>query len=281
MTITLPDAVELDPDLIKPFVKRWREKKGFNEMKATIRKEGLKIPIEVRDISERPPDKRRRPDGGVYRYELIKGEGRLQAHKQLRRHIPALIVKVAETDIPGRFLAENVIRRSLSRLEMSALIKADLDDGVTPAQIAKKLCTTLKHVERLVRIIKRTPAELEEEMAKLSIADAELLTSLPEGGPAIVIETMRDTGERKVKSIVNKAREVIDETGRLSKTALSKSLQRVKEDLHRLKEELKVKRRHDQLGPQNLELAFSDPFFRDAATKEGINVHKFEQLISK
>lgn len=281
MIITLPDAVELDPDLIKPFVKRWRAKKGFDEMKATIRKEGLKIPIEVRDISERPPDKRRRPDGGTYRYELIKGEGRLMAHKQLRRNIPALIIKAEESAIPGRFLAENVIRRQLSRLEMSRLIKADLDDGLKPQDIAKKLCTTVKHVVRLSRIIKRTPAELEEEMAKLSIGDAELVTSLPEGGPAIVIETMRDTGERKIKTIVNKAREVIDETGKLSKTALNKSLQRVKEDLHRLKEDLKVKRRHDALGPQNLELAFSDPIFRAAAIKEGVNVEKFEKLIAK
>lgn len=273
---TIPDATPIDVNLIKPFVSRAREKSGYDAMKAAIKKHGLKIPIEVRDITGRSPDKRRRPDGGTYRFELIKGEGRTLAHVDLKlEKIPAFIVNVAEADIPGRFLAENMMRRPQSWLEKARLVKAEFDGGSSPEEVAKLLCIEEKHALRLLRIITRAGSE--DDLKELSVGEAEALTALPAKGQAIVLEVMRETGERQIKSIVNKAREIIDRKEELSKTALKKSLTRIREDLHRIREQLKVKRRHDSIGPQNVELAFSDPFFRAAAIKAGINVEKFER----
>lgn len=263
---TIPDATLIDVDLIEVFVSRAREKAGYEGLRASIKKHGLKVPIEVRELGRKD---------GRRRFKLIKGEGRTLAHKDLKlRKIPAHIVKVAEADIPGRFLAENMMRREQSWLEKARLVKSEFDGGATPEQVAKLLCIEEKHALRLHRIITRAGSEA--DLQDLSVADAEVLTALPAKGQAIVMEVMRETGERQIKSIVNKAREIIDRKEELSKTALKQSLSRVREDLRRIREQLKVKRAHDQLAPANLELAFADPFFRAAAIKAGINVDKFE-----
>lgn len=275
---TIPDATLIDVDSIKPFVERAREKAGYEGVKATIKRHGLKIPVKVRDITSRHPDKRRRPDGGTYRYELIYGEGRVCAFRDLKiPKIPAHIVNVAEVDIPGHFLAENKARRRLSWLELARLVKGEFDGGATLKEVCSVYGTQEKHALRLHRIITRAGSEA--DLQDLSVADAEVLTALPKKSQTIVMEVMRETGERQIKSIVNKAREIIDRKEELSKTALKQSLSRVREDLRRIREQLKVKRAHDQLAPANLELAFADPFFRAAAIKAGINVEKFEAAI--
>src|SRR5438552_15341365 len=114
-TITMVPVEE-----IKFFVRRSRAAAPYSRLKDSIKEMGLKIPIIVRDISSLPRVERRRQDGsgGTYRYELICGQGRLQAFRELQiDKIPAVIHDVAEAEIVGRFLAENVMRKKLSWVE--------------------------------------------------------------------------------------------------------------------------------------------------------------------
>src|SRR5438105_3898042 len=91
-------------DDIKFFVRRARAAAPYSRLKESIKEIGLKIPISVRDISSLPRAERRRQDGsgGTYKYELICGQGRLQAFRELGlKEIPAIIHDVAEVEIVG------------------------------------------------------------------------------------------------------------------------------------------------------------------------------------
>lgn len=275
----LPNAVQLDVDAIKPFIRRARESEGFELLKASIREIGLKIPIQVRDISDRKAEKRKRPDGGHYRFELICGQGRLEAHRQLRiPKIAALVINAPELEVVGRFLAENMIRKPLPWAEKARLVKADLDAGMSTDKVAKKFFISQKHALKYERILSKTAPELEGDITSLPIAEAEKLVTLPAGDQSIVMEVMRETGERQVRALVNKALEIKDESGgKLSKSALKASLSRVDEDLKRLRDRLKLMRLHDSLGSQNLETLLSQPKFRKAMLAEGVNIKRFEE----
>jgi ParB family transcriptional regulator, chromosome partitioning protein len=280
MKQTVPELVHIDVDLIKPMIRRSRHKEPFEEMKATIDKLGLKMPIQVRDISERAASKRKREDGGHYRYELICGQGRLEAFRELgEKKIPALIIEAKEVEILGRFLAENELSEPLPWAKKAQLVKDDLDAGKTHEWVAKRLFISVKHVQRYERILSRTGADVQEAVFALPVGDAELLTTLPGPDQAIVMDVMSEIGERQVKSLVNKAREVREETGDLSKAALKLSLKRVEEERHRVFEKLNVVRAHHAFGPVNLKLLFADKKFRKAAMAEGVNVAKFEDLV--
>ncbi len=134
-------------DEIKFFVRRSRAAGAYARLKDSIREMGLKIPISVRDISSWPRADRRRQDGGGghYKYELICGQGRLQAFRELGLDkIPAVIHDVAEVEIVGRFLAENVMRKKLGWVEKAQLIKYDVDCDITPEEIARQAVLEIK-----------------------------------------------------------------------------------------------------------------------------------------
>ena len=88
---------EIDTDAIKFFVRRSRSSGAYSRLKESIKQVGLKQPIHVKDISDWSASDRRRPEGGHYKYELICGQGRLQAFQQLGfPRIPAIVLNVAE-----------------------------------------------------------------------------------------------------------------------------------------------------------------------------------------
>lgn len=264
----------LDVGAIKVFVGRAREKEPFDRLKASMKGAGLKVPIQVRDIRDWPAKER-----GPFRYELICGQGRLEAAKQLKwAKIPALIVKAEEAEIVGRFLAENMMRKPLPWAEKAKLVKADLDAGTPKEEVAKRYYVTVAHVEKYARILSKSAAGIEEEVQSMPMNDAELLTTLPKADQAIVVEVLREAGavDGNVKAAVAKAKAVKEEIGTLSATALKQSLQRVADDLKRIHERLKVKKQHRWLGP----LAFEDelaesPRFVKALKAAGISPGPF------
>jgi len=129
--VSTPTIVEIPTDEVKFFVRRSRAPGAYSRLKQSIKEVGLHQPIHVRDIRQWFASDRKRPDGGLYSYELICGQGRLQAFRELEMPtIPAIIVDVPEQEIVGRFLAENVIRMPLSWHERAQMVKKDLENGL-------------------------------------------------------------------------------------------------------------------------------------------------------
>lgn len=278
--------IYVDPREVSFLIHRDRDPEGFALMKDSIREMGIRQPIQVRESKSKGK-----------KWQAFFGEGRCTAAVELyeetgdRRflRVPATIETEAEAEIAGRFLSENLIRRSLSWQEQARLIKQDVEaeaGSLTPDRLfalSQRYFITVAHLEKLLRILQKLSPSLEKELKEMTIREAELLTSLPSAGQEIVIETLKEEGLQKsasnIASVVRRAREQHQETGEWSKSALKASLKRVGEDLDRVRKSLKPIRLHHSLGPENLRTLLQDRKFRNQLTKHKINVSKFEEAM--
>lgn len=276
---------DVDLNDIKFFVRRSRAQGAYARLKESIREVGLRQPIHVRDISDWPASKRRRSDGGLYKYELICGQGRLQAFRDLGlQKIPALVVDVPETEIVGRFLAENVMRKRLSWCEKAQLVKQDIERGLDVEQIKAKYFVTTGHVYKYLRILRQASPKLlsNAQLEKLSMNDAEDLITLGPKEQEIVVEVLKEEnlGTDQIKSLVRKAKE-LRRKGEVSKGGLKASLRDLDDALKEVHNILKSKRLHWSLGPFHLRNLLQVPEFKNAMEREGVDYLEFLKTAAK
>lgn len=274
----MPEIKEIDPRLVRVFIHRDRNQAEHELAVRDTKKRGQIMPGKVRDIRHLPEDQRRRR-GGLYDYELVFGQGRLERARQLGIPFRAEVVKISELEAVNEFLSENLNRVPLPWEEKARLVQPLLQEGKSAEEIADQLSLTIGHVQKFRRILDKTAAGLEDEVTQMTMNDAEALTALPADHQTIVMEAFRETKPASVKELVKFARKVTETTkGELSRTALKKSLQRLDEDLRRLRDRLKLLRLHHALSVQNLTLLLEDPQFRRALKAEGVSVEKFEKV---
>src|SRR3981081_1406972 len=123
-------AVELIPvDRITVINPRVRNKKIFKEIIANIAEIGLKKPITVT----------RRDDADGPRYDLVCGQGRLEAYLALGQpEIPALVVDADPEDCMVMSLVENLARRQHRAIDLLHDIQGLRRRGYSDAEIARK-----------------------------------------------------------------------------------------------------------------------------------------------
>ncbi len=251
-------VTEIDTNSIKFFVRRSRSPGAYSRLKESIRELGLKQPIHVKDISEWPPSDR----------------------SQLGwSRIPAMIINVAENEIVGRFLAENVMRKKLSWYDKAQLVKRDVDAGTDIDTIREKYFVTAGQVYKYLRILRQASGKLlsQSEIEKLSMNQAEELTSVDAATQEIVVDVLREEqlSTSQIKSLVRKAKQLGRE-GTLSKTTLKESLRNLQKALKEIHNRLKTKRLHWTLGPYNLRQVLGEsPELRNALDEEGIDYSEF------
>lgn len=271
----------IDPKAVKVFVHRTRDQVKKARIKDAMKSRLAFIPIQVRDIADWPKDDRRRPDGGLYLYELIVGEGRLENALELGwQKIPATFPKSGQAETIGRFLGENLMREPLPWAEKAKLVKAELDSGKTPAEVAKLFFISEAHVERCRRILSKAAVGLGEEIAAMAMNEAEILTTLPPEEQKVIVEVLKDAGaiDGNVQAVVAKAKALKAENQTLSFTSLKKSLERVDEELKEKREILKAVRWDWAQCVGNLNTLLADPVFVKALKKAGVSTARFEAV---
>lgn len=146
MTVQPAPKIEIVPiDRITVINPRVRNKKTFNEIAANIAEIGLKRPITV---ARRP-----HPDGA--RYDLICGQGRLEAYQSLGQHeIPALVVEADSEDCLVMSLVENLARRQHRAIDLMHDIEGLKKRGYREAEIARKTGLTGEYVRNVIRLLK-------------------------------------------------------------------------------------------------------------------------------
>src|SRR6266404_2680848 len=113
-------------DVINP---RARNRKIFKEIVGSIAQLGLKKPITVA--------RRTHSDGA--RYDLVCGEGRLEAYRQLgQTRIPALVIEASGEDCLIMSLVENLARRQRRALDLLHDIEGLKRRGYDETEIARK-----------------------------------------------------------------------------------------------------------------------------------------------
>jgi len=266
-----PQVHEIEVAAIRPLIRRARDKEGFAKLKASLHEVGLKIPIQVRDFG--------RKDDRGHRYELICGEGRMTAARQLGwEKIPALIIHAEAEEIAGRFLAENMIRKPLPWAEKGRMIREEMARGATLAEVAKRFFISVPHAHKYVRVLRKSAQDLEDEVAAMPMNDAEVFTTLPARGQKIVLEVARATGA-PIKEVVRKARELTSQHGEgWTKTALEKALRGLDDQLTKVRSRARLLRLHAALGPGNLRVLLRRRDVRQALAAAKISVLQFEDL---
>lgn len=145
--------VELIPiDQITVINPRDRGQGKFAQIVESIEKLGLKKPIRVCRRTVR--------DGSV-RYDLVCGQGRLEAYKALgQTHVPAVVVEISRKDLLLQSLVENLARRKYNAIDLATQI-TDLEDrGYTCEQIAKKTNLGSDYVRGIVRLLRKGESRL-------------------------------------------------------------------------------------------------------------------------
>ncbi|MGO7340004.1 plasmid partitioning protein RepB C-terminal domain-containing protein [Rhizobium johnstonii] len=151
---------------------RLRNKKHFKEIIANIGQIGLKRPITVT---------RRMEANGPF-YDLVCGQGRLEAFKALgQQEVPALVVNANKEDCLVASLVENCARRQHRAVDLLQDIGAMNGRGHSVPEIARMTGLSAEYVYAVVRLIEKGEERLLRAVdtgqipfsVALEIADAE------------------------------------------------------------------------------------------------------------
>ena len=138
---------ELIPfDAIRIINPRRRTKKKLQELIASIEKVGLKKPITLC---------RRASDNDDKKYDLVCGQGRLEAARALGwTKIPAIVIEVPEEDRYLMSLAENLARTKRSGVDRLKQIGAMAERGQNARDIATNAGLDIAYVRDILRLLK-------------------------------------------------------------------------------------------------------------------------------
>jgi ParB family chromosome partitioning protein len=140
-------AVEMVPiDRISVINPRVRNKKVFREIVDNIAELGLKKPITVA--------RRQGPDGP--RYDLVCGQGRLEAFKSLgQKEIPALVVDAENEECLVMSLVENLARRQHRAIDLLHDIEGLKRRGYAEDEIAQKTALSPEYVHGVIKLLEQ------------------------------------------------------------------------------------------------------------------------------
>lgn len=123
---------------------RARNRKAFEGIVKNIGKLGLKRPITVI----------RKMNGAGDHFDLVCGQGRLEAYKQLgQAEIPALIVEASEEEGLVMSLVENIARRQHRAIDLLHDIEGMKRRGHSEEDIAEKTDLTVEYVRGVIHLL--------------------------------------------------------------------------------------------------------------------------------
>jgi ParB family chromosome partitioning protein len=145
---------------------RGRGRRVHREIIDNIEAVGLKRPITV---------SRRTLPNGETRYDLICGQGRLEAFQALgEKRIPAIVVELPEEDCLVRSLVENVARPQHRAIDLMRAVGDLRKRGYSDADVAQKIGVTPSWVSLIVGLLEKGEERLitavESGLIPLSLA---------------------------------------------------------------------------------------------------------------
>jgi ParB/RepB/Spo0J family partition protein len=191
----------------------------------SIRADGVLQPLMVRP---RLPNKLR--DDITDGYEIIFGHRRSRAAELAGlTHVPCVVVTMVDSEVRSAQMAENVQRDNMRAIEEAAGYQAQIDDdGITMAELAKRIGKSPSHVSARLKLLQLTP-EVRRSLEAGSIG-AEVAVLIARVGPPVVQAKalaairsgnlsidMGDGGRRSLRSVRNLLAEkfTLELTGRL------------------------------------------------------------------
>ena len=146
-------TIELIPiDSIGLLNPRGRNRRVHRDIIDSVEAVGLKRPISV--------SRRKVPNGDV-QYDLICGEGRIEAYQALgQTAIPAIVLELSEEDCLVRSIVENVARPLHRGVDLMREIGAMRKRGYSDPQIAEKIGVTPSWVGMIITLLEKGEEKL-------------------------------------------------------------------------------------------------------------------------
>lgn len=167
---------DIVPNRVQPRTEFDRD--ALDELIASIREVGVLQPVVVRPLPDEPG-----------RYELIMGERRLRATKELGLDtIPAVVKDTADEDMLRDALLENLHRSQLNPLEEASAYQQLLADfGITQEELATRIGRSRPQITNTIRLLK-LPASVQARVAAgvLSAGHARAILSLGDDQEAMI-----------------------------------------------------------------------------------------------
>lgn len=145
--------VQLIPiDQVTVINPRGRGQNKFKQIVDSIDKLGLKKPIRVCKKESR---------GGGVHYDLVCGQGRLEAYQALgQTMVPAVVVEINRKDLLLQSLVENLARKRYTAVELAKQISLLKDRGNGYDAIARKTNLDVTYVRGIIRLIDKGEIQL-------------------------------------------------------------------------------------------------------------------------
>lgn len=182
---------------------------ALEELKKSIISNGLIQPITVRRIQGN-------------RYQLISGERRLRAYKDIGyKEIPAYIIKVDSDEILlALALIENIQRERLNPIEIGKAYKRLMDEcHLTQEEIAEKVSKDRTTIANSIRLL-RLPEKIQEALVNenISAGHARALISVPDENIQLQLLEKILSGNLSVR----KVEQLVKKFGQMEKSPLRK-----------------------------------------------------------
>jgi ParB family chromosome partitioning protein len=130
-------------DVLNP---RTRNRRQHREIVDSIKAIGLKRPITVS----------RKKSSGPPRYDLVCGEGRIEAFRMLgKTEVPAIVIEASEPECLVMSLVENIARRKHRPIDLMQEIGNLHKRGYSDIEISSKIGVTHNWVSRIVMLLER------------------------------------------------------------------------------------------------------------------------------
>lgn len=252
--------VELIPiDSIRVRISRTRDEERAKLLRESIRLYGLLQPVGVRRIETLPKSGRKLKGSSYYGYELLYGQGRLQAFRHLHRQglpgfeaIPAIVWNAdpgpeGEWAFFNIFNSENIVRRRLSAREIATLMHYDIESGLSPEELGAKYALSKGRVERYMRFLMRaSPSALEAvKGGELKLEEIETITTESPEKQELIIDVTKEFGPLEPGTL-RIARDFVAKSKTKGTTKvreeLASYLSRIRADNRKLKEQVKISR---------------------------------------
>lgn len=128
-------------DVVNP---RARNRRIFKEIVTSVAELGLKRPITVK----------RKACEGDTRYDLVCGQGRLEAYQALgQREIPAVVIDATKEDSAIMSLVENCARRQHRAIDLLHDIEGLKNRGYDYDEIARKTGLTVEYAKGVISLL--------------------------------------------------------------------------------------------------------------------------------
>jgi ParB family chromosome partitioning protein len=204
------EAVEMVPiERITVINPRVRNKKIFKEITSNIAELGLKRPITVT----------RREDTDGPRYDLVCGQGRLEAYQVLgQREIPALVVEADTEDSLVMSLVENLACRQHRAIDLLHDVQGLKRRGYSNSEIARKTDLSIEYVRGVIRLLEKSEYRLLRavEAGQIPVSIAVDIAAADDTQVQIILQQAYEKKLLRGNKLIT-ARRLIEQRGRRGK----------------------------------------------------------------